>query len=179
MARSAAKAPRSASPSASDATATPSASAAPEGSGSADQGGRRYVRLTGSGTYEGGRYLAAGQALEVGVEISERLAEVRLAAGDAETVLGSSAAAEAVRVALGDVLARIRTNVSAVEAAAAAAGGGDLAEIVRQGLSGNLEDQAAALALDEAMDALGIALDAEAEPTAPAVENPPPESGAA
>jgi len=179
MARSAAKAPRSASPSASDAGATPSASTAPEGSGAADQGGRRYVRLTGSGTYEGGRYLAAGQALEIGVEISERLAQVRLAAGEAETVLGSSAAAEAVRVALGDVLARIRTNVSAVEAAAAAAGGRELAEIVRQGLSGNLEDQAAALALDEAMDALGIALDAEAGPSAPPVENPPPESGAA
>lgn len=174
MARSTAKSPRSVSPS------TPSTIAAPEGSGTADQGGRRYVRLTGSGTYEGGRYLAAGQALEIGVEISERLAEVRLAAGEAETVLGSSAAAEAVRVALGDVLARIRTNVSAVEgAAAAAAGGRELAEVVRQGLSGNLEDQAAALALDEAMDALGIALDAEAGPTAPAIENPPPESGAA
>ncbi|MNU42687.1 hypothetical protein D3C71_314520 [compost metagenome] len=78
----------------------------------------RYVSLTGSATYEGGKYLPIGKPLLVGVEISERLAAARIAAktadecGPAQAVGGSFERFQEECFELADQLAATASRVA-------------------------------------------------------------------
>lgn len=126
-----------------------------------------FVRLTGSGTYEGGKLLPVGKSLRVGVEISERLALHRIEAETAEAVLGTAVTAAALRSAAADILIRMREMLATAEARIEAASDAELADAARFDLEASDEARAASETLERAIAAHRDAVEAEAAPAEP------------
>lgn len=112
--------------------------------------GPRFVRLVGIAARSGGRLLAVGKMLEVGVDIPLALAEARLADQTAEAVLPATITGQALRDALKAGAAKARSVVDAFLAAAEAAGPGELLDLVEgfrpdHGIEAEIEAVQAAL----------------------------------
>lgn len=130
-------------------------------------GAPRFVRLTGSGTYEGGKLLVVGKSLEIGAEISAGLAAARVAAETAEYVLGSAVTAHTLRTLVADVVSRMRAASDQLLAKVEAASDVELVEIAKIGIEPEESDREAADALAAAIEAHAAAIEAEASGTAP------------